>query len=128
MHAEMFHQRTFHEKLSQWCSSRPNTLGSLHSLVWSQAGLGISASLDFRVLGGDQGVPATDQHQLWLGMGGLVDGHLHVHCGYSQGVFTLGDVDCKSEVHVNFEVRKNQSKLFFDIDYKVAVIAVKNTH
>ncbi len=51
-----------------------------------------------------------------------------------QGVFTLGDVDCKiidcdckSEVDVNFEVSKNWSKLFFDVNCKVAVIMVKNT-
>ncbi len=53
----------------------------------------------------------------------------------SKVVFTLGDVDCKiidcdckSEVNINFEVSKNWSKPFFDIDCKVAVIAVKNTH
>ncbi len=40
----------------------------------------------------------------------------------------MGDVDCKSEVDVNFEVSKNWSKPFFDINYKVAVVAVKNTH
>ncbi len=44
-----------------------------------------------------------------------------------EGVFTLGDVHCKGEVHVNFEVSKNQSKPFFDINCKVAVIAVKNS-
>ena len=42
-------------------------------------------------------------------------------------VFTLADVDCKSEVDINFEVSKNQSKPFIDIDCKVPVVAVKNT-
>ena len=44
------------------------------------------------------------------------------------GVYTLGNIDCKSKVNINLEVSKNWSKLFFDIDCKVTIIAVKNTY